>query len=142
MESMGNRAIFPVIANLADMTGGGGWCGSEYSSLFQRLTAAGDVVMMLALIHHLAISESIPFENIAKMAHQMSKRYLIVEFIGQDDPLLQRLAAQRQRSPAEFSIMSQECAFAPYFKTKATFNIPGTSRQLAYLEKLSHAHGS
>ncbi|GAB2853447.1 nodulation protein NoeA [Pseudoduganella ginsengisoli] len=142
MESMGNRAIYPVIANLADMAGGGGWCGSEYSSLFQRLTGAGDVVMMLALIHHLAISESIPFENIAKMACQMSKQHLIVEFIGQDDPLLQHLAALRQRSPAEFSIMSQERAFALYFKTKAIFNIPGTSRQLAYLEKLPYAHVS
>lgn len=136
MREAGRRDIHPVVANLADLNGGGGWNGSEYTSLATRLAGQVDMVLMLALIHHLAVSESIPFDRIAALAAGMSRRYVVVEFIGADDPLLQHLAHQRRRDGAEFTLDLQRIAFARYFSTLQEVPIIGTCRVLCLLEKL------
>ncbi len=136
LQAAGRRDLHPVLANLADLSGGAGWGGSEHPALLQRLHKKADVLLMLALIHHLAVSESIPFERIAELAAGMTRRYLVVEFIGQQDPLLGQLAGQRRRDPAEFALALQQQAFARYFRTVEQVEVSGTARTLALLEVL------
>ena len=106
----GNR-IFPVLALLDDLSGARGWAGAEFPGLVSRLEQQFDVVMMLALIHHLAVSASIPLETIARFAAQCTKKWLIVELIGADDPQMQLLCTRHLRIPGEFSTNRQRDAF-------------------------------
>ncbi len=103
--------LHPVIVDLDDMTSGRGWAGSEHPGLPQRLTKQFDLVMMLALIHHLAVAASVPLDAIASFAAQCTKRWLIVELIRETDSQLRSLCMQRQRLPAEFSFDRQRAAF-------------------------------
>lgn len=136
IEEAGNSAIHPVLADLADINGGGGWCGAEYGNLVARLQGSADVVLMLALIHHLAVSESIPFTEIAALAAGITRRWAVVELIGVGDPLLAQLARQRRRDPSEFGLDLQRAAFARHFNVAGEFPIPGTARVLVLLDKL------
>jgi SAM-dependent methyltransferase len=127
--------IYPVVANFDDLSGGRGWGGNEFPGLLTRLVDHADMLMMLAVVHHLAISSAIPYDTIAATAAGLTKRYLIIELLDAGDPLVQQLAAQRSRLPAEFSISLQRNAFDRYFTTLEIIDIPESSRQLLLMEK-------
>ena len=117
------------------MVGGRGWCGSEFPSLMVRLHLRADTLLMLALIHHLAISDGVYLRKIAHLASHITKRYLIIELLDEADPMVINLCVQRKREPSEFSITAQMSAFGEYFSTVATYSIPGTLRTLCLLKK-------
>lgn len=134
--SANNKLIFPVVANLDDLLGGKGWSASEFPGLVERLENLGDIVMLLALIHHISISCSVPYVKIAELASKLTKRYLIIEMIGSSDSRAVALALQRNRSVEEFSIISQKEAFSSYFKLLEEVPLTGSERILVLLEKV------
>ena len=100
------------------------------------MTQHFDLVMMLALIHHLAISASIPLRDIARFAARCTRDWLIVEFIDVADPQLLSLCAQRQREPAHFGIDLQRAAFAEAgFLLESQVELAPAHRVLALLRK-------
>jgi hypothetical protein len=131
-----NEPIFPIVANLDDLLGGRGWGGFEFPGLVERLTGLADVLLMLALIHHVAVSCSIPYERIAELASNITKRYVILEMIDSSDPLVMRLATQRDRRREEFSIEHQRQAFGKFFGVVEETVLPESGRFLVLLEKL------
>jgi len=110
-EMPATAAAYPVVASIDDLTAGRGWGGNEHPGLPSRLARQADLVLLLALVHHLAVAASVPLDEVAMMAARWSRRWLIVEWIGEADPQLQLLCSQRQRSPEEFSIAAQRSAF-------------------------------
>jgi len=122
--------ISPVIANLEDLNGGVGWCGKEFPGLIDRLNGRADILMMLALVHHLAITAAISYEKIAKLASGITKQFLIIELIDSSDPLVCSLAKSRGRSPKEFSIDIQKEAFGNYFNVVESVVLPNIGREI------------
>lgn len=129
------KSISPVLANLDDLYGGTGWAGNEFSGLIGRLTAYGDVLLMLALIHHLMISSSIPCDKVAQLASELTKRYLIVEMLNMSDCQVQTLALQRDRLPDDFDINVQKTSFCKYFKILEEIKLPDSGRFILLMEK-------
>jgi predicted RNA methylase len=127
--------VFTAIADVADVPGGRGWVGAEAPGLFARLADRADVVMALALTHHLAIGESIPMREIARMLGSVSRSHAIVELIDERDPMVVELAAQRQRDPSEFAIALQRAALDEFFSVQDEVALPGTARALALLRR-------
>ena len=134
VDSRGRTEIFPVIADLDDLSGGRGWVGQEFSGLMPRLEAIADTSMMLAIVHHLAISASIPLQRIAELAHRTSKRWAVVELIDEKDPLVRHLCAQRDRHPSEFSLEAQREAFLQKFDLVEEVGIDSIGRHLLLLK--------
>lgn len=132
-------AVYPVLANLDDLAGGRGWGGKEFPGLIDRLTKKADVLLMLALVHHLAISSSIPIKEIASLARLITKKYLVVELLSEQDPLVVNLAQQRNRNPDEFSLAGQEEAFAEFFTLIESYWIPDTKRKLMLYQLASNS---
>lgn len=129
--------LHTMVAPLDDLVGGRGWGGDEYAGLAQRAEGRFDLVLMLALIHHLAIAAAVPLPRVAALAARWSRRWLIVEFIGEEDPQLRLLCAQRRRQAAEFGIERQRAAFeGAGFVVRAESRLLGASRALVLLEKL------
>lgn len=130
--------IHPVVANLGDLCGGRGWAGNEHPGLMQRMSQKFDVVMMLALIHHLSIGAAIPLTALASFAHACTRHRLIVEFIDEHDVQLVSLCVQRQRSPSEFSIARQRAAFRDAgFEVEDEVQLFPVHRTLALLRRLA-----
>lgn len=129
--------LHAMVAPLDDLTGGRGWQGEEIPGLAQRAEGRFDLVLMLALIHHLAIAAAVPLPQVAALAARWSRRWLIVEFIGEQDPQLRLLCGQRRRQAVDFGIGPQRAAFeGAGFVVRAESSLPGASRVLALLEKL------
>lgn len=134
----GCTGLHPVVATIDDLLGGRGWAGAEFAGLAQRLEQRFDVVMMLALIHHLAIAAAVPFDAVATFAARCTRRWLIVELIDESDSQLSLLCEQHQRQSSEFTRPRQREAFQRAgFRLELEIELPVGTRSLALLS-LSH----
>jgi hypothetical protein len=91
--------------------------------------------MALALIHHLAIGNNLPFAKIAHLFGQLCNRTLIVEFVPKADPQVQKLLANRQDIFDDYVEQSFEREFARFFDIRHRQEIGGTGRTLYVMEK-------
>ncbi len=90
-----NSSVQTIHADLARPTPAAGWENRETSSLLSRLAGRFDLVMMLAVIHHLLLMEQIPLPAILALCHRLTKRYLVVEWVPVSDPMFQSLMRGR-----------------------------------------------
>ena len=88
-------SVLTVHADLARPTPAAGWENSEASALLDRLDGRSDLVLMLAVIHHLILTEQIPLPAIVELCHRLTRRHLVVEWVPVTDPMYQSLMRGR-----------------------------------------------
>ena len=64
-----------------------------------------DLVMALALIHHLAISNNVPLVDVARYFSNLGE-YLIIEFVPKSGSQVKRLLASRHDIFPEYTVLS------------------------------------
>ena len=123
----GERRVLPLLTDLANPSPALGWDHSERSSLLDRGPA--DLVMALALVHHLAISNNLPLGRVASFLRRAG-RSLIVEFVPKSDSQVQRLLAGRADVFPDYTQDGFELAFAPHFAVEHAERIADSDRTL------------
>ena len=92
--------ILPLVVNLSRPTPAAGWNNRETPSFLERGRGQFDAVLMLALIHHLLVTERIPLESIldlaADLVSQSAAGIAIVEFVTPRDSMFRRLVRGRE----------------------------------------------
>jgi hypothetical protein len=78
--------LLPLVLDLTNPSPSLGWANRERDSLARR--GPVDVVLALALIHHLAISNNVPFDRLSDFLAELGK-WLIVEFVPKTDSQVQ-----------------------------------------------------
>ena len=86
--------ISTIVADITEPSPALGWDNAEKKALLQRIN--GDMLMALALIHHLCLSKNIPLGFIAKTIAELTTQYAIVEFIPKEDPKAKLLLQHRE----------------------------------------------
>jgi len=84
--------LLPLVLDLTNPSPAIGWQNRERESLLQRGPA--DVVLALALIHHLAIANNVPLTRVAQFLADLGD-WLIVEWIPKTDSQVQKLLRSR-----------------------------------------------
>ena len=84
-----DRNITALVSNIARPTPAAGWRNREHLSLLDRLTGEIDMVLMLAVIHHLILREQLPLAHIAGLCASLTKRWLLLEWVPPSDPMFQ-----------------------------------------------------
>jgi ribosomal protein L11 methylase PrmA len=125
--------ILPLLVDLTNLGTGGGWAGTERSPLFERIRA--DFALCLALVHHLAIGNNVPFDRIAAWLATVAPR-LIIEFVPKHDEQVQRLLASRVDVFHEYGAPAFERAFARYFATERRQQLAASDRTLYQMRRL------
>jgi SAM-dependent methyltransferase len=95
MSHKSRLSIQTIHADLARPTPAVGWDNRETSTLLHRLEAKSEMVLMLAVIHHLILMEQIPISAILDLAYRLTWRYLVVEWVPVTDPMFQSLMRGR-----------------------------------------------
>ncbi len=130
----GEKNLLPLLIDLANPSPGLGWAHEERSSWMDRGPA--DLVLALALLHHLAIANNVPLQRIADLLAKAG-RWLIIEFIPKEDPQVQRLLAYRDDIFPDYSREGFERCLGALFTTRRTEKIQGTERLLYLMERTS-----
>jgi len=124
--------VLPLLQDLTNPSPGLGWASQERDSLDARGPA--DVVLALALVHHLALGNNVPLSDVAAYLARLG-RHAIVEFVPKEDSQVRRLLASRRDVFPDYTREGFEAAFAPYFETEAREAIKGTARTLYRLRR-------
>lgn len=88
-------AILPLVVNLASPTPATGWGNQERRSFIGRAAGRFDCVLMLALLHHLTVTERVPTPMVLDTAAALTRRWLVVEWVSPNDPYYQKLLRGR-----------------------------------------------
>ncbi len=96
MTRQSGLAIQTIHADLARPTPAAGWENGETAGLLDRLQAKSEMVLMLAVIHHLLLMEQIPLGAIVELAHKLTVRTLVLEWVPASDPMYQSLMRGRE----------------------------------------------
>jgi hypothetical protein len=125
--------ILPLLLDLTNPSPGIGWHHSERISLVERGPA--DAVLALALIHHLAISNNVPFNKIAYFFYEIC-RMLIIEFVPKNDSQVQKMLSTREDIFADYTQQNFEQEMMNYFKTIHRVAIKDSPRTLYLMERI------
>ena len=127
-----NHRLLPLLLDLANPSPALGWASRERMSFAERGPAG--LVMALALIHHLAISNNLPFRLVAEYFRSLAPR-LLIEFVPKEDSNTQRLLATRQDIFNEYDRQHFEDAFKKYYRIIKYEKIMDSERTLYYMEE-------
>jgi len=130
----GDTSILPLVIDLTNPSPGIGWENKERMSLKERGPA--DAVLALALVHHLAISNNLPFGKIAEFLSRICTS-LIIEFAPKTDSQVQRLLATREDIFPDYTRQAFEQEFSRYFTIDESADIRESQRTL-YLMRRPH----
>jgi hypothetical protein len=85
--------VTPLVMDLADPSPSLGWAETERRGLLERADA--DVVLALALVHHLAIGRNVPLPMVLGLFADLAPQ-AIVEWVPREDPMVRRMLASRE----------------------------------------------
>jgi len=125
------KHLLPLVMDLTNPTPAIGWENRERESLPER--GPVDAALALALLHHLAISNNLPFPKIAEFLRRIC-RWLVIEFVPKTDSQVQRLLATREDIFDHYIQSDFEEQFSRSFLIVKVAPIKGTERTL-YLMK-------
>ena len=95
-----NRKILPLVMNLANTSPGQGWRGRERKAIVER--GSPDLVLALALIHHMVISANIPLAECIDWFSSLGGD-LVLEFVTKDDPMVKKLLLNKDDQYDEYT---------------------------------------
>lgn len=132
IKKSGEEHILPLYMDLSNPSPGIGWRNEERTALLKR--PKPDTILALALIHHLAIGNSVPLKELARFFGEMCDN-LIIEFVPKSDDQVQRLLLVRQDIFSEYTKETFEREFSRYFVIKRRDTIKNSERILYLMRR-------
>jgi ribosomal protein L11 methylase PrmA len=128
----GETQLLPLLLDLTNPSPDLGWANQERMSFLQR--GPTDVVLALALIHHLAIANNVTLPQIGNFFARLS-RTLIIEFVPKTDSQVRRLLSTREDIFPGYTQEGFEEEFSRHFLIRRAERIRQTERTLYWMEK-------
>ncbi|MDR1144843.1 MAG: hypothetical protein LBK71_01735 [Verrucomicrobiales bacterium] len=126
--------ILPLQVDLTNPFPRRGWALAERGSLFDL--PKPDLLVALALIHHLAIGNNLPLGLVMKTFADITRKYLVIEFVEKHDGQVQKLLARRKDIFPGYHLDGFKEAALKHFAIVRSTRIQDTPRHLFLLEKI------
>jgi ribosomal protein L11 methylase PrmA len=124
--------ILPLINNLTTPSPAIGWANTERESITSRLKA--DLVLALALVHHLAIANNVPLQFIANWLQPMANN-LIIEFVPKSDEKVKLLLQNRADIFNGYDLENFKSIFAEKYTIIKEEKVGNTGRVLFLMKR-------
>jgi len=111
-----NADVLPLVVDLTRPSPATGWRNSEAASFLDRARGRFDLVFMLAVIHHMLVSERIPLEDILDLAADLTRDAAVIEYVDPSDVMFRRLTRGRDALHTGLTRTSFEQAAARRFE--------------------------
>ena len=131
VKSNKDQNILPLVLDLTNPSPALGWSNSERDSFGERGPA--DMVLALAVIHHLSISNNVPLPQLAEFFAQTCK-WLVIEFVPKSDSQVQKLLASREDIFPNYTREGFETAFKEKFTIRTVEAVRESERHLYLME--------
>jgi SAM-dependent methyltransferase len=130
LRDEGEARILPLTMNLADPSPGLGWRGLERKPPAER--GRPDLVLALALVHHVAISANVPVREFLDWLASLGSA-LVIEFPTREDPMVQKLLApKREGLHPDYELEFFERALNEAFQVERSERLESGTRVLYF----------
>jgi len=126
------KNLMPLVMDLTNPSPAIGWANQERDAFNAR--GPVDMLLALALIHHLAISNNLPLGSIADYFASIAN-WAVIEFVPKSDSQVKRLLATRKDIFDQYTEEGFEAAFTRVFKIAEKQPLAGSERTLYLLKK-------
>ncbi len=133
MKRNRETTLLPMLVDLTNPSPALGWANAERQRFGDRVQA--DLVMALALVHHLAISNNVPLDMIAGYLAELGS-HLIIEFVPKTDSQVKRLLATRKDIFPDYTTEGFEAAFGEHFEIMGRERLKDSERILYLMRRL------
>jgi len=127
--------VLPLVVDLARPTPATGWRNQECDSFLERARGEFGLVMMLAVIHHLLVTERVPLEDLLNLVAEITREYALIEFVAAEDPMFGRIVRGREALYAHVTRDRFEAAAAARFEVMRSARIGGLHRWIYLFRK-------
>jgi len=127
----GPANVLPLVFDLADPSPALGWRNAERATLESR--ARPDLVLALALVHHLAISANVPVPEILDWLAGLGS-HLVLELVTKNDPMVRRLLLEKDDVYRDYETPAFEASLTQRFTVVEQVELMGGLRRLYWLE--------
>ena len=124
--------IQPLVVDLTRPTPSIGWRNEECPSFLERARGRFDAVFMLAVIHHMLVTERIPLVQIIQLAAELTTNLLIVEFVAPEDRMFRVLTRGREHLHEDLTLEVFERVAVGFFEIVKSRRL-GESKRWIYL---------
>ncbi|MDD5560575.1 MAG: class I SAM-dependent methyltransferase [Candidatus Omnitrophica bacterium] len=125
--------ILPLNIDLTRPSPSIGWLNKECESFLERARGKFDAVFMLAVKHHMMVTERIPMNEILDLAAELTTRHLVIEYIDPKDQMFKILVRGREKLFAYLTRQSFEKAVLEKFNILRFERIEGSERYIYIL---------
>lgn len=129
--------ILPLVLNLARPSPGLGWRNAEASGFLSRAQGRFDVALLLAVVHHLTVTDGVALTEIFRLMAEIVTKGLIVEFVPTSDSMFERIIRNKEHLVPKLQRADFEAAFANWFELMSVESLPGSGRLLYCLARKS-----
>jgi ribosomal protein L11 methylase PrmA len=124
--------ILPLLQNLADPSPDWGWRCTERTSLPQRNRP--DMVLCLALIHHVVISANIPLAEFIDWLAGLTPA-LVIEYVSREDDKVQQLLRNKEDRYADYRRANLEQQLQRHYTIVRTLEMSEGRRYLYFCQQ-------
>jgi hypothetical protein len=134
VKDVGMTRILPLVQNIADPSPSWGWRNRERLDLQAR--ARPDLLLCLALIHHVVISANVPMDEFIAWLSDQSDQ-LVIEYVSRSDEKVKTLLRNKEDKYSDYSREGLEMALGRHFQIVRQQNLESGNRHLYWCRKLS-----
>ncbi len=135
-EAMAEKLdVLPLVMDVTRPSPSIGWRNGECLAFLQRVVGQFDAVLMLALIHHMLVTERIPLEEIIDFAADVTTNVAVIEYVPPEDALFRRLTRGRERLFEELNVDVFEATCLRRFDILRSGPVGNTARRLYLLQR-------
>lgn len=130
LRASGSTKVLPLVLDVTDPSPNLGWRGRERRAMLDR--GRPDLVLSLALVHHLVITSNIPLEDVVQWFHDFGGE-VVVEFPTRDDEMVQRLLRNKDQAYEDYRTEHFDRCLMEYFELHQRLVLPSGRRIMYYL---------
>lgn len=122
--------INPLVMRLENMSPDHGFSATERVKLEKR--SKPNLVMCLAIIHHIRINSNIPCKNFLEYLWSLNAD-VIIEFVNRDDEMVIKLLVNKEEKYEDYNLESFELEASNFFNIKDTVSLKDGQRKIFYM---------
>ena len=124
--------ILPLVQNIADPSPNWGWRNRERVDLQAR--ARPDMLLCLALIHHIVISANVPMDEFIGWLADLS-RNLVIEYVSRSDDKVKTLLRNKEDKYSDYSRETLEKSLGRHYEIAQTQELESGNRYLYWCRR-------
>jgi hypothetical protein len=128
------RPVQALCVDIGNPTPASGFDHRERSAFSDR--AVSDLVVALALLHHLVLGRNIPLPMVAAYLARLTRRWLLIEFVPLSDEKAAQLVQHKSAYPIPYDQAAFERQFSAWFTIDRKVTVPGTERIIYRMRKI------